>query len=242
MRVITAHFRFSLLALFVVVTLSCILLTWSVLSSPVFVRTRLRIRPDPVAITGESEGLNAQQLADFRRSILADIRSDRLLITSLRDPRISGLAPIQGTSDPDAWLRRNLIIELPDDSEFLILSLKTSDEEKSDSALLLDTVAKKLVELELYNDRAGRMVQSQLKLHAAEVMKDAITRRESKVAGRIKLSDVSSTASDLAEEESKTRHEELHSMLKAAERIELNVSAVQPVVILEPASADSARF
>jgi len=135
--------RFSLLALLIFVTLTCLLLAWLV-QPRWFVATAL-FRVDstaPLSLdANQPRTLGEHDLAILKNTQLALLKSSHVLTSALRNPTIASLSPFRGQQDPVAWLQDNLVVEFPADAEILSISLSGTEWQQKDIIQIVDAVA-----------------------------------------------------------------------------------------------------
>lgn len=228
--------RFSLSSLLLAMALASVLLAWAVLSPVVIVRAKLQAKANPQPLVGGQPHFSPQEYADFRRNLIQDLRSDWILMAALRNPRIAGLEPIQQSDDPVKWLRRNLIVDFPSDSEILTISLKASEESNNDTIALLDAVVNTFVREELSRDRLQQISRRDSKMRAAEDLKEQILRLEVQPS-TTQANNNATGAINLFDEKLKTLRQQLHTLVTDAERDDINLRSEPRIVVLVPATS-----
>ena len=107
------------------VTAAAVVIAWALIPTEYTATVWLRIAgPQPDLVGNAGNGNNA--LAD-RRTQAALIRSNFVLNAALRKPGIAQLPSIRDRRDPVAWLRDQLTVGFPGDSEILQITLSGDD-------------------------------------------------------------------------------------------------------------------
>src|SRR3954468_24742337 len=102
--------RYSLVALFVFITLVCIVLAWMVQPKRVVVIALFEISRENPSLTAERSSPRAigDDFENLRNTQLALLKEDYVLKSAVRNPAIAGLRALQTSDDPVAWLKDHL--------------------------------------------------------------------------------------------------------------------------------------
>jgi myosin heavy subunit len=77
-----------------------------------------------------------------KKSQIAALRSYFVLQSAIRKPGIASLPTFAGRNDPVEWLQDNLLVEFPEDGEYLSISLEGVEDDSADLIRIVDAVAK----------------------------------------------------------------------------------------------------
>lgn len=89
-------------------------------------------------------GMNHQTQQSFdvmKKTQLAKLKSNYVLTSAIRDPKVGGLSALAGESDPVQWLQDNLEVDFPQNGEVLSISL-SGDELPEELVTLVNAVSK----------------------------------------------------------------------------------------------------
>jgi hypothetical protein len=155
--------RFSLFALFLLMTGACLLLSWWVQPRQCTVEAIFQVSSRPVVLLGEQTSLDAEEIRLFRRSQIGLFNSPFLIQAAIRDPAIAVLPIIATREDPVQWILDNLEVEFRDDSELLVLRMHGPEGAGDDLRLLVNALSKAyLEEVVLVDDRRRRLQRDAL--------------------------------------------------------------------------------
>src|SRR5262245_60942432 len=116
------RFRFSLLALLILVTVVSAILGWAVYNKPVVATALFQINSDSeFALNNQHAQSTAQDSEIFKKTQLALIKSSFVLTSAIRDPGIASVSVLTGKKDPVAWLQDHLEVEFPENSDILAI-------------------------------------------------------------------------------------------------------------------------
>jgi hypothetical protein len=138
------RFRFSLLALFVFITLICLSLAWLVKPRRFVAKALFEVSSTTSDYLGGivDEKFNEQQFEIFKKTQLAKLKSNYVLTAALRSPSVGALPIFQGRSDPVDWLMETLDVSFPENGEVLSISLHGTESQTPDLIMVVDAVAK----------------------------------------------------------------------------------------------------
>ena len=141
--------RFSLLGLLVLITLICVGLGWAVRSKPYLAETYLSIK-------SPSEATDRQQQV-FRATQKALVASEFVLNNALSRSQIAQLdCVIKQQPHELSWLRNELEVSFPGDSEIMVVSLRGKDSEMDELCTLLDAVIQSYTNEVVFKSRVER--------------------------------------------------------------------------------------
>jgi hypothetical protein len=168
--------RFSLLALFIFITLICLLLAWWVQPNRVVATALFRVSSDaPTLLGGESARPDQQNFEILKKTQLALLKSHVVLNSAVRKPGIASLSIFAGEGDPVDWLQENIIVEFPQDAEILSISIRGVSENATDLTRIVDAVAKAYIDEVIYKDRAMKLSQRDLLARSLENLNKEIS-------------------------------------------------------------------
>jgi hypothetical protein len=149
--------RFSLLSLLVFVTIVCLILAW-VMQPRKYVLTCLfqidAVRP---SIFGNTE-FNEREFDRLRRTQLELLKSEFVLQSALRNPKIAALPLIQSEKEPISWLRNHLEVDFPAGSEVLAMRMHCREDAINDYRAILDSVASAYLNEIVFSEDQTRLV------------------------------------------------------------------------------------
>ena len=142
MSVHPPRFRFSLLALFVLMTLSCVALAWWVQPTRYVAETLFLINAvQPQALADPHPTFDAHEfemLLNTQRDLL---RSDFVIMAAIRDPKIASLPVVKSQQDPVEWIRERLEVGTSVSSQVLTIRIRCYEHETGDVVQILDALA-----------------------------------------------------------------------------------------------------
>jgi hypothetical protein len=156
------HFRFSLLALLVFVTLVCVLLAWWMQPNRVVATALFRISRVRPAIFGETPQADDNDLENVKNTQVALLKSQFVLQAAVRKPGVASMPVFAGQADPVKWLMDNLVVEFPQQGEVLSISLEGHEAHAANLAQLVDSVAKAYSDEVLYRERQRQLLERDL--------------------------------------------------------------------------------
>jgi hypothetical protein len=137
------RFRFSLLALLILVTVVSAILGWAVYKKPVVATALFQINNAPAFALNNQQAQSAAQDSEiFKKTQIALIKSSFVLTSSIRAPGIASVSILAGKKDPVAWLQDHLEVEFLENSDILAIKLRGMESQTQDLVLLVDAVAK----------------------------------------------------------------------------------------------------
>jgi hypothetical protein len=135
------RFSFSLWTLFGVITLCAAGLAWFVVPVRHEAFALLKVSGKTQSMLPTSHGAG-EDFSVFKRTQIQLILSNVVLLRTVVEPAIAALSVIrEHDDDPVSWLKEQLVINYPDDTEIMRVSLKATD---ADEAIkIVDMVVKK---------------------------------------------------------------------------------------------------
>jgi polysaccharide biosynthesis transport protein len=169
--------RFSLFALFVVVTLACLALAWLAQPKRAVATSLFLVSRSPSRILDEatSPAGDEREFATIKNTQLALLRSYYVLSTAIRKPGVAALPILSGKPDPVAWLQERLEVEFPHGSEILSISLRAPEQYANDLVLLVDAVATAYEEEVVYESEQRRRVTREVKAATLKKLEQEIS-------------------------------------------------------------------
>ena len=121
--------RFSLLALLIFITLASLVLAWLVQPQYVVATALFQVESADSRLFGDTADQNqdGRNFEILKKTQLALLKSNFLLTSALRNPKIGSLAIFQGQSDPLEWLQANLEVDFPENAEILAIKLRGTE-------------------------------------------------------------------------------------------------------------------
>jgi hypothetical protein len=98
------------------------------------------------------------EFGNLKRTQIALLQSDFVLVAALRDPKIGSLPVVQRRSDPVQWLQQKLAVNYPKDGCLLAISLTGRESEKDELAAVVDAIALAYRNEVIAQDRQQRLV------------------------------------------------------------------------------------
>ncbi len=180
----TFRLRFSLLALFIFVTLVCLLLAWWVQPNRWVATASFRVSSRQPTILGDESGRphDEHEFEVFKNTQLALLKSHFVLTAALRKPGVASLSTLQSQADPIEWLERHLEIEFPQDSEIMEISLGGTESQTSDLVRIVDAVATAYKDEVVYKDRLRNTTSRDMLARSLASLKDEIAKKTEEYA------------------------------------------------------------
>ena len=144
--------RFSLLALFLFVTLICLALAWLVLPKRVVATALFEVSSSERKLMGD-QPYDEREFEIVKKTQLAKLNSYYVLQAAVRNPGVAALPVFQNQPDPVVWLQENLEVDFPEDGEILAIRLRGPEARSNDLVLIVDAVAKAYVDEVIFADR-----------------------------------------------------------------------------------------
>ncbi len=172
----------------------------------------------------------------FKRTQVQLILSNIVLQRTVAEPAISRLSIINAHSnDPVSWLKNQLLIDYPDDSEVMRIALKGT--KKDEVTKIVNAVVDKYLKEIVQHEREVRMEQeSKLERSYSTYAEDY----QKQLAALRKLHDVHKTSSsEAAQLKKKLAFEQLSEMLTLRTRIADQISQNEMAIMLAKARQDN---
>jgi hypothetical protein len=160
--------RFSVLTLFIFMTLVCVLLFWLTRPRPVDAVALLTVRSQSNYLT--STGSGALDFEIIERTQLAYLKSVAVLQAALNDSQVAKLPLVKDQADPVAWLQRELQAEFLQNSEILSVRLAVPSNRGPQARIVLAAV----VNAYLQAATAAEQKRLQLQLQSQQAEYDAL--------------------------------------------------------------------
>ncbi len=169
-------FRFSLLALFVFITLVCLALAWLVQPDRVVATALFQVLSTRPSITSgkTTEAFSNASFEILKNTQVALLKSDFVLRSAIRNPAIAGLPVLRNQDDPVVWLQRHLEIQFPQNSEILSIKLRGIKSQAADLAAIVNAVADAYKQEVLGNEKARRYTERDLLEHSLQDLDNEI--------------------------------------------------------------------
>lgn len=108
---------------------------------------------------GNTKGraLDANEYDLIKKTQIALLKSNFVLTSAIRDPKIGGLSLLQSQSDPAEWLADNLKIEFPENGEILSISLDGTEGQENELVQIVDAIAKSYQEEVIEKSRMQKL-------------------------------------------------------------------------------------
>lgn len=169
--------RFSLFALFVFVTLACLVLAWLV--QPVLVVATALFQVGSVSPALLNDGppqFDEREFEIFRKMQITLLKSYFLLQAAIRDPAIASLPLLKSQTDPVEWLQKHLEVEFPQDGEVLAIKLRGTKEQANDLVQIVDAVAKAYKEEVILAAIQHRQAERDLKAKTVRKLREELVK------------------------------------------------------------------
>jgi hypothetical protein len=134
--------RFSLFALFLLMTTVCLLLAWWAQPRQCTVVSLFKVDATPVALIGGSAEIDAEEYRVFQQNQLEILKSPLVIQAAIRDPAIAALPAIATRDDPVQWIIQNLEAEILPNSEILSLRMHGPEAMSDDLRRIVDAVSR----------------------------------------------------------------------------------------------------
>jgi len=171
--------RFSLLALFLLMTIICVALAWLVQPRYVVATALFKVsRTQPSILASDVN--NQQPQRDFeivKKTQIALLKSYFVANAALRNPAVVALPILQSHPDPVEWLIDQLEVEFPQDGEILSISLRGTEAQATDLVALLDAVAKAYKDEVIYKERQSWLGTRDLLARSLEDLNKELARK-----------------------------------------------------------------
>jgi hypothetical protein len=154
--------RFSLLTMFIVVTLACLAFALLYRSHGAEAEAQFRAAARPSAIGEDGGKFDAREYEILQNTQISRIKSEHLVQAALRDPSVRSVALLADKEDPVAWLHERLLVDFPNNDEILSIRLRGSREDAPDLKLLVNAVAKAYEDEVRYSDALYRMADREV--------------------------------------------------------------------------------
>jgi hypothetical protein len=175
----TLRLRFSLLALFLFVTLVCLLLAWWAQPNRVVATALFRVSSRQATIL-DDESVNLLDEKEFetvKATQLALIKSYFALNAAVRKPGIASLPILQGHANPTDWIEHHLEVSYPEDAEILEISLRGPEAYASDLVQIVDAVANAYSDEVVYKDRQWHLMKRDVLARSLRELKSNISQK-----------------------------------------------------------------
>jgi hypothetical protein len=117
------RWQFSLLSLFLLTTATCLVLSWWVWPRPVEVVAIVNASAAPLPVSRTPPNGGSPEVVEYQQELLRELQSRVLLKDAVSVPGNGNLRLFRGLSEPTAWLRKRLKVEVLQPSTVLV-SLK----------------------------------------------------------------------------------------------------------------------
>jgi hypothetical protein len=133
--------RFSLLTLFIAITLIALVLAWMVQPNRVVATALFEVRNEYASIVHRERTFSKEDFEILKKTQVALLKSKFVLSSALVNPGIASLPVLNSSDDKEGWLQDHLEIEYPRDGEILSISLRGTEAQSADLIALVDAVA-----------------------------------------------------------------------------------------------------
>jgi hypothetical protein len=165
--------RFSLLALFLFVTLICLALAWLVMPNQVVATALFEVQGSERKLMG-NRPYDEREFAIIKRSQLAKLSSYYVLQAAVRNPVVAALPVFQNQPDPAVWLQENVEVDFPEDGEIMAIRLRGPESRSNDLVLIVDSVAKAYEDEVIFADAQTRLATRDLKAQLLRKLKEEL--------------------------------------------------------------------
>jgi hypothetical protein len=155
---------FGLFVALLVLVVFGALIAWLMIPKKSVATAFFRVSSERPSITEDefAQRYDGREYDVFKKSQLALLHSNFVLQSALRNPGIASLSAFAGIEDPIEWLTENLVVEYPEDGEYLSISLKGSQSQMDDYVQIVDAVARAYSDEAIYKERARQSASRDL--------------------------------------------------------------------------------
>lgn len=215
---------FSLLSLFFAVSIIGLFLSWWVQPRKYLVESIFHLDATPHVLLSKSKtGFDQREYDLLRRTHSDLIRSEMVVTSALRDPKIAGLSILQSQEDQVAWVREHLQVLTFGDSELLTIQMRCSEDSTSEFQLLVDAMSDAYLKNVVFDDEQRRLVVRDLVLREVSELRD---RLEKNMSAAEAISDENSTKRKLTQLEIEAQCKLLQELIREQEA--MNFGGSQP--------------
>lgn len=136
--------QFSLLSLFLLTTLTCLLLSWWVWPRPIEVVSIVNASATPLPVSRSVADGTPPEFAVYQQELLKELRSPGLLQDAVSVPGNGNLGMFRNRSEPTEWLAKRLRVEVVQPATIMI-SLKVPEHLRDEGVEVVDYITTKCV-------------------------------------------------------------------------------------------------
>lgn len=176
-----SRFRYSLLTLFVRMTLACVALAWWVQPRRVVATALFEVAVLEPTLLGDmsTDRFNEREFQLLRNTQLQKIRSHYVLTNAVRQPGIATLPLLASKQDQIGWLQANMEAEFPRDGEILQISLRGDESAQNDLSSIVDAVSKAYADEAIYESKTRKLAERDILAKSLQALtKDLETRMQ----------------------------------------------------------------
>ncbi len=185
------------------VGLTAALVVWFMVPVKYEAFAMLRVAEKPGGVLDKSrEGRDVFDL--FKRTQAQYVTSGPVVRKTIREPSIARLATIRKhDDDPESWLSGQIMVDYPNDAEFMRVAIKT--EYKDESIKLVDMIVKNYLDEVVHNSQLDRFAQEdKLKAKYEDISKEYARKAEalsrSEQVNQVETTDAAQIKKRIAEE------------------------------------------
>jgi hypothetical protein len=232
--------RFSLLALFLFVTVACLALAWIVQPNRVVATALFEVAMvQPTLIGNEStDRFNEREFELLKNTQLAKLRSHYVLNAALRKPGIAALPLLASKKDTTAWLQKRLDAEFPGGGELLAIRLRGPESAASDLAMIVNAVAKAYEEEVVYDQKSRKLAARDLRaksLQGLTIELEEQMRELNEMAAEAGEEAKDSPAIKIRQHEIDVLTEQMRALRRRVERDDLEAKSPSRIRFVQPA-------
>jgi hypothetical protein len=151
--------RFSLIFLLALVTALCIFLAWWVQPRRYVVETIFHLSATkPNVLDPAGPTFDPREFDLIRRTHRELIRSESVITSALRDPKIASLRIIKSQQDAVAWVRERLEVQTWPDTELLVIRMRCTENAADEYQQLVDAIAEAYIREVVFEDEQRRLM------------------------------------------------------------------------------------
>ena len=132
--------RFSLLALFLLMTAVCLLLAWFTQPRQCTVEALFQVDGGPLQLLSEPASIDAEEVHAFRQNKLEILKSQFVVNWLIRNPSNARLPVLASREDPVQWIIDNLEVSYDGHSEILTLRIRGPEDAGDQLQFIVDLV------------------------------------------------------------------------------------------------------
>ncbi|MEX2093918.1 MAG: hypothetical protein WD971_14625 [Pirellulales bacterium] len=229
-------FRFSLFALFLFVTLICVLLAWWVQPRQYIVESMFHLAPAQPGLLGEtSQPFDPQEFARFCQTHHDLIHTEMVIMSALRDPQIAALPMVRVHADPVAWLREEIEVETSDKTQLLSIRLLCPEGAVDDCRRIVDAISDAYLKEVVFDEEQRQLVLRDAVSRSVDSLREKLIAKISEVKSIGGNADERNAADKVAQLEIEAMVETWRKLFLQLQILDLNSVAPDRVRLIQKA-------